>query len=104
MSKAPEKTVKVNINSHGFEGHVEMVVRPYVERLKMAQKLSKGDETDAAEVIGLVDSHVKSVELEFVETKEKFDCLEDVSFYAEGALLINDLARIVTEGPKLGKS
>ena len=87
-----------------FKGSVKIKVKPYKERLAIAQEISglqgKDDKALMEKMVGLAFDNVVSVSLQ--HKSKKFTDLEEVSYFKEGAELINRIAATVAAGPSLG--
>lgn len=95
-----------------FTGHVEIEIKPKLERLKMAQELQlevKGGEVDL-DAVGKLEkldailrTAVKKVCLKTSEG-HKIESLDDLEAFAEGVKLSQHLIGTAINGLSLGKS
>jgi hypothetical protein len=90
-----------------FGGSVTLMIPTYVERLEIAQHIAgkekEGKEgIDAAKrMISSVKERVKNVDL--IYGGEAITDFDELSYYEEGAALINELGAMLTKGARLGK-
>lgn len=94
-----------------FSGKVVLEIGTYQERLEILAEMSgmtdapdmKGKLSAAKKQYEICSKRVKSVDLEH-KNGMKFERLDILSCYAEGAEMINELAGIIVNGPSLGNS
>ena len=88
-----------------FEGKVTIKVKPYTERLALAQEMSalmdkKDNASLSKKMIDLAYSNVTTIDVAMAG--KKFNDLDELGYYKEGADLINKIASVVASGPSLG--
>lgn len=91
-----------------FNGHVEIDMPTYKERITLLKKVGTDVEGDKiiekADVLAdITMKHVVKTELVHVQTETDFNSLDELSHYAEGTQLINELASVILNGIPLGK-
>lgn len=97
--------------SEKFVGVVKLKVPNYYERVKLVQTMQvgiKGGELTSEDQLGSVlkmldiaKTHVVSIDLACEGMK--LNSLEELSYFAEGTEMINELAGVVLSGIPLGK-
>jgi hypothetical protein len=103
------KTIKVEPKDidgvSNMQGHVELKIPPYVERLKMIQDNKLADEkVDPIEksrvVVDVVTSHVGAVDIKLSNGEHVTDITE-LGYYREGVTFINGLSHVLMNGAAL---
>ena len=87
-----------------FMGYLKLNVPTYLERIDLIRKmdLSEGGLGQAEKTIKLVYDCCKEVKLEFIESAEIFNDLDNLSCTEEGTALINAAGRSLLLGYQLG--
>jgi hypothetical protein len=90
-------------------GIIEIEIPTYKERLSLIKDLgfSSADEGEeglekAKNLIEIVEKRVRKVEIK-LKNGEEIKSLEDLGYYKEGTLVINDIGRLIISGFELGK-
>ncbi len=91
-----------------FSGKIDIEVPNYSERIAICQSLGLGTEAKdkdllakAADLFGLVQKHVKSINVNVTATGEVITSLDELSHFAEGSEIINSIGRMVISGFQL---
>lgn len=100
----------------GFKGHIMVEVPSYNEQVKLLIDLNtemspdgKIEPSNPVEDLkkvekqnDLIKSHIKSVDIVHSKSKKKFGSFDELTFYREGKLFLNDIVGIILNGPSLG--
>ena len=106
MVKKAGKTFDIKLDGDGWEGSFSVVLRPYIERMELAQEFStKSEDMSDIEKVkylaGLVQDNVTKLDVKHVEGDE-FKSFEDMEYSKAGTELINQMATVVIQGAPLG--
>jgi len=89
-----------------FVGVVEIEVPLYVERLDLVKSLDIDPNNpgldNAVDLIKETKKRIKSIKLEAKGQTDKIESFDDLSYYKEGADIINDIGRMMVNGFPLG--
>ena len=88
-----------------FKGKIELEIPTYKERLALVKEVGIMDEKTAMDnldkMFEVVEKRVKKVEIEL--DTQKINSLDELSYYQQGALIINELGQILIQGIPLGE-
>jgi len=91
--------------SSPFTGYVELQIPTYKERLTLVKEVGMFDEKQAMnnldKMFEIVESRVKEVKMKY--GNEEFNSLDELSYYSEGSLIINECGKIILQGIPLGE-
>jgi hypothetical protein len=95
--------------SNPFDGHISLKIPTYIERMELIEKISdekEGDTklTSTKRLIQEVIDHVTEVKLRHVESGQEIADVNELGLYAEGAALLNEAGKALTQGAMLGKN
>ena len=99
------KDFKVEINEHGFKGEATIKIKKFVERTAILKKFSNADKDQmemAGKMFKLAQENIVSLNIKHESGKQISD-VEELSYYAEGILVISSLAKIIMNGIQLKK-
>jgi len=111
------REVIYNPKNENFKGDIKIKLVPYKERLKLTKdlglKVDKSGQIDLSEsdqfgmlekMYDIAEKYVLEMDVEHIESGEKFSSLEDLGYYLEGNELLSEISGVVMNGVRLGKN